>query len=370
LTTAVRVLEVLGRSAGGIARHVAQVVDSLDGSDGLAIDIAAPPDLPVSFPKDPILLEIPDGIRGHRRTARDLAGLVTQGGYDVIHAHGLRAAIDAGMAARKTGARVISTVHNLVRSDVAGPAKALLQRPAEPLAVRASERVLAVSEEIAGHLRRVASRHAERIEVLHLGIGQPPEPVRSRTDVRTSLGVGADEPLIVTVARLSPQKALEVLLNALARIPDNSTLVILGEGPLETELKAHARELGIDRRVRFLGFRDDVVDLIAAADVFALSSTWEGVPLAAQEAISLGVPVVSTDVGGMSELITDGTSGHLVPRGDDIALAAALTAVIGDPERARLMAGTAQADLHRNFSTAHMLIRLTQLYRSDADAQS
>jgi glycosyltransferase involved in cell wall biosynthesis len=116
--------------------------------------------------------------------------------------------------------------------------------------------------------------------------------------------------------------------------------------------------------VSFLGFRPDVADHIAAADAFSLSSLWEGVPLAAQEAILLGTPVVGTDVGGMRELISNKVSGRLVPPGDPVALAAALDEVLSSPERAAAYARAARDGLHERFSTDAMLERLREAYAS------
>lgn len=357
-----RVLQVLGRSAGGIARHVAQITEALDG-DGMTVDVACPRDLPVAMPKPTRTVNIPDGpLWGHGRAVRTIAGLVEEGAYDVVHAHGLRAGIDASLAARRAGRRAVVTVHNLVHPDIAGVLKAPVYRRAEPLVVKLSDRTLAVSAEIARRLAAATPDHKDRIEVLHLGIGPPPQVSRSRDEIRRDLGLSAEHKLIVTVARLAPQKALHTMLDALARLPAGVHLAIAGEGPLEQRLRARAAELDLQERVTWLGFVADVADHIAAADVFCLSSIWEGVPLAAQEAILLGVPVVSTAVGGMEELISDGLSGRLVARGDPAALAEAIDEVLADRQRAARMAQQARADLQVGFSTEAMLARLEQLY--------
>lgn len=355
-----RVLQVLGRSAGGIARHVAQVVEALDARDGLVVDVACPPDLPIKMPKRPIDLRIPDGIFGHARAIRALRSVVANGRYDVVHAHGLRAGIDSALAARGK-ATVITTVHNLVRSEIAGK-RAVVDRLAEPLVVRLSDRTLSVSEEIAQRLRGALRSRADRVEVLYLGIGSAPEVRMSRDEVREALGLDRHQHLAVAVARLAPQKALPVLFDAIARTTQDVTLVVLGEGPLSSELRALVARRGLDDRIRFLGFRRDVADIVAAADVFCLSSVWEGVPLAAQEAILLGTPIVSTDVGGMSELISDRRSGRLVPTGDAAALATAIDEVCASPDIRRSYIAQAQADLAEGFSTDKMLERLRVLY--------
>jgi glycosyltransferase involved in cell wall biosynthesis len=178
--------------------------------------------------------------------------------------------------------------------------------------------------------------------------------------------VAEDDLLVVTVARLARQKALDVLLDAVALLP-GVKLAIVGDGPLRTELEQHAATIGVAERVRFVGRKEEVGDYIAAADVFALSSSWEARALAAQEAILLKVPVVTTDVGGMSEIVTDGVSGRLVPAGDPAAFARALADVLGDRDKARRWGEAAAHQLDAGFSTEAMLKRLSDEYRKDGD---
>lgn len=358
-----RVLQVLGRSAGGIARHVSQLVGELHGVDGFSIDVAGPPDLPIEIPRLRHEVLIPDGpVRGHRAAMRRLREVIERGGYDVVHAHGLRAGVDAGRAARRAARPALLTVHNVVHPAVAGRLRWRVYALAEILAVRSSDTVFAVSEEIATRLRRRVPRRAADIEVLYLGVGDPPSVARRRAEVRADLSLGPDQKLVVTVARLAPQKSLPVMLRALQRVPPHH-LAVLGEGPHGAELRSLAGRLGLSDRVSFLGFRDDVHDYMAAADVFCLSSVWEGVPLAAQEAILLGVPIVATAVGGLPELVEDGVSGRLVPPSDPEALASALSDVLGSPAAAQTYAHAAREGLRARFSTAAMLERLRAAYR-------
>ena len=358
----VRVLQVLGRSAGGIARHVSQVTAALD-ADGFDIEIAGPRDLPIAMPKDVIDLDIPSGLFGHRRAVSALNRIVKAGAYDVVHAHGIRAGIDAGRACRHLNASVVTTIHNLIHPEVSGRIKAAAYKPAERIAVRVSDRVLAVSRDIADALLQ-ASGHAtemsSKVEVLYLGIGDPPPVTRSAAEIRSELD--ATGPLIVSAARLSAQKALHVLIEALAQMTPDVTAVVVGQGPLEDELRAQAERAGVNDRVHFPGWTNDAASYIAAGDVFVLSSVWEGIPLAAQEAILLGTTVVATNVGGMSELISDGVSGRLVPSGDATSLAGALEQVLEDENLARTYAERARDDLSRTFSTEAMLARLKDIY--------
>ena len=357
--TATRVLQVLGFSAGGIARHVGQLVAALDGREGLSVDVAGPSGLPIPMPKSLLPVNIPTGPVGHRRATARLREVMAD--YDVVHSHGLRAGIDAGRAARSAGRRSIVTVHNLVRPEVAGRAKAAAYKLAEPLVVRNNDRTFAVSEEIASALRKGAGRYGTRIEVLYLGIGETPRVARGPDDVRRELGIAPNARLIATASRLQPQKRVDVLLRALALLPETA-LAVLGQGPDEDALRSLARDLGVEPRTHWLGFRDDVADVIAAADVFCLSSVWEGIPLAVQEAILLGTPVVATAVGGMPEIIRDRVSGRLVPSGDPAALAAALEEVLSDEAKGLSYAAAATEDLQVRFSTERMLERLIREY--------
>ena len=340
---------------------MAQIVSRLDGLDGMVIDVCAPPDLGVPMPKEAIAIDIPDGMsRGHLSTIRNLKELIRTGGYTVVHAHGLRAGLDASLAARSTRARPVVTLHNLIRPETSGRVGSVLFRRAETAVMMLARKVFAVSREMADSLRshRVGR---DKVEVMYIGIAAP-EVTRSRTDVRNEIGVGDSTPFVVTVARLARQKSLDVLLDAVGKLPDVN-LAIVGDGPLRGELEAHRARLGITDRVHLLGHKEGVGDYVAAADCFALSSSWEARSLAAQEAVLLRVPLVTTDVGGMSEIVTDGVSGRLTPAGDADALGAAIREVLDDPGAAREMADKAWHELTESFSTDDMLARLVAEYR-------
>ena len=354
----VRVLEVMPRATGGIARHVAQIIDGLNARDGLTVELAAPA-LDVDVPKPAHHVDLPDGpVRGHRRAIGQVRSLLVDERYDVVHAHGLRAGIDAGVAARRAGVPCVVTIHNVILEDTVGLLRAALYRRSEALAVRLADRVLAVSQEIAARL----PGDPDKIEVLYAGIGDAPQITRPAAEVRTELDA-TDRPLVVTAARLAPQKALHVMLRAMARL-DDSVLAVAGSGPHELELKALARSLGIQSRVRWLGHRTDVPDLIAAADVFCLSSVWEAVALAVQEAVLLGTPVVATAVGGIPELITDGVSGRLVPSDDHCALADALRATLDSPADRETFVKNARGAHDIRFSSGKLLDRLQEIYEA------
>jgi glycosyltransferase involved in cell wall biosynthesis len=357
-----KVLEVLGRSTGGVGKHVAEVVNALDGNSGLTLNIAAPADLLAPMPKDIVSAPIPDGLRGHPRAVRALRRLLDEGAYDLVHAHGLRAGMDAGLACRWASVPVLVTLHNLIVPEVAGGLRASLYRHIEPLVIRLSSRTFVPSRGMAERLADRSPRLAPKVEVLYAGVAEVTAPVRSRTEVRAELGLEEDQRLVVTVARLHPQKALDVMVGAMALMGGPHVLAIVGNGPSESELRLLCEELGVSDRVRFLGWRADATDLVAAADVFCLSSVWEAVPLAAQEAVLLGTAVVATRVGGIDELIIDGDSGRLVPKSDAASLARALQDVLASDVERKRFADRARADYPVRFTRDHIVGRLLRTY--------
>jgi glycosyltransferase involved in cell wall biosynthesis len=148
--------------------------------------------------------------------------------------------------------------------------------------------------------------------------------------------------------RLTAQKALEVALEALARV-DDVTLLIAGEGDRRTALEAKTVELGLGSRVRFLGAvpRERIVELFRAADATILSSSWENFPHTVVESLAAGTPVLATATGGVAEVVRDGENGLLVPSGDPEALAEAIRRYLGDGdlrERLRAAAASSVAD--------------------------
>jgi len=207
----------------------------------------------------------------------------------------------------------------------------------------------------------------EKIVTVRSGVdfSQFERPVRGRAG-RGELGVPADAPLIGFVGRLAEQKAPEVLLNAFAIVKGQAPqahLVYVGEGPLRDELEQRARRMGIEGSVHLLGERKDVPDLLAAMDVFALPSRWEGVGRALTEAMYMKLPVVCTGVNGVPELVENGVTG-LTVRGDDPAdIAEKLLALIRDPARAAALGDAAHNKVKHLMSADAMVRGLIELYQ-------
>jgi glycosyltransferase involved in cell wall biosynthesis len=341
-----RIVEVLATSAGGVGTHVRSLIPVLQNA-GASVGVSGAPATEELFAFGAAGAEFtPAGISAGLAPAADARAVLqlrrALAGADLVHAHGLRAGLVAAAARRAAGlgsVPLVLTLHNALLED-GGRLHGLLRR-VEATTIRAADLVLAVSGDLAANARQAGARDVRVAPVM-----APPLPpaTRTRAEVRAELGLDAGRPLVLAVARLHPQKGYDVLLDALARWGPREPMplvAIAGDGPLHGELAARIRAERLP--VTLLGRRDDVADLLGAADVCVLASRWEGSPLVAQEALRAGTPLVATRAGGMPELLGDGAL--LVPVGDADALADALHDVLTDPDRARRLveAGSAQA---------------------------
>jgi glycosyltransferase involved in cell wall biosynthesis len=192
---------------------------------------------------------------------------------------------------------------------------------------------------------------------------------RSREDVRRELGIDSDVLLIGTAGRLSPVKGQAGLLRAGARILATgkpAKFLIIGDGPLGSQLLSMAEQLHIDRACYFLGPRADVFDLMSAMDIFVLPSLNEGIPMALLEAMTLGTPVVAAAVGGIPEVIQHRVNGLLVSSGDDQGLADACLELAAKPQWAHTLAAQAGRTIAESFSHERNGEALLYAYRGIA----
>jgi len=288
-----------------------------------------------------------------------LSTLLRKRKFDVVHAHSPLSASMARVLVRSAfpSTAFVYTEHN--RWPSYHPATRALNLVTYPL----NQAVLAVSSDVVQSMYPSARRRAE---VLTHGIDL--DRVRAhraeRDAVRAELGVGPDEVLVITVANLRVNKRYPDLLAAARWVVDTGApvrFVAAGQGPLEAEVRAEHARLGLGDRFRLLGYRSDAQRLIAGADLFALASSHEGLPVAVMESFALGVPVVSTAAGGMAQAVHDGVDGLLVPPRDPNALADAIVRALDPTLRARLAAGAAASGAR--YSATFSVARIESIYR-------
>lgn len=320
------VLMVTGVVAGGVGSHVQQLTEGLVAR-GHPVTVACPAVVASRFGfaeagAQVCRVEIgshPAPLRDHRVTAQLRAAM---SGVDVVHAHGVRAGALAAMA-RDHGPPLVVSLHNAAPQ---GRLAAVAYRGLERVVCRSADLVLGVSGDLVARARARGARDVDRAVVPSVRA----HPVTPREQVRAALGLAPAQRLVVAVGRLAPQKGFDRLLEPAvtrALMSRDAVLMIAGQGP-----QAEALQRRIDRTgapVHLLGHRDDVHDLLAAADLAVSAARWEGQPVWLQEALSAGVAIVATDAGGTAELLGD--AGLLVPADDTRALAAALGDVLANP---------------------------------------
>jgi glycosyltransferase involved in cell wall biosynthesis len=224
-----------------------------------------------------------------------------------------------------------------------------LTRWADRLTAGRGEAHLAVSEAVAESMPR-SLRGDTRVVRYGIDAARIRREAPDRASARRALGVADDEVLVGTVANLRATKGYPDLLQAAATVvratgPGRRRVrfVSIGRGPLADELASLHAGLGLGDRFEFLGFRPDAVELMPAFDIFCLPSHHEGLPIALMEALALGLPVLATRVGGVEELVTDGSEAVLVPPRRPDLLAAALLELVRDPNRRAAMAQRSKA---------------------------
>lgn len=311
---------------GGGSDHVASLVDQLGrlgvenrvitSGEGPLADAMAASAIPVDYidlMRSRVDIGVPLALR-RSQLVRDAT---------VVHAHGTRAAFFAHVAQLST---VVYTVHGLSYSQTG-----IIRRPlgllAEWVATGADEVICVARSDLSSlHRRHLAIGRGKHIAN---GVDATVFAPADRLTARRALGLDAHAPVVGTVSRLVPQKGVDILIRAIEEL-EGVTLLIVGDGPLRSELEGMAGRL--DGRVRFLGSRDDVAAILPALDVFALSSRWEGEPMALLQAMACAVPCVATATRGARELLGNG-SGALVGIDDSAALTEAIQRLLLDSDR-------------------------------------
>jgi glycosyltransferase involved in cell wall biosynthesis len=250
---------------------------------------------------------------------------------------------------------IVATAHLV--NDIA-PLRGRITRR---LAAACTGRYIAVSKGVARRLRERCSIPEEKIRLVYNGIDAERRPRHGTAGLRAQLAGHPDRPIVLTVARLDPQKGHRYLLAAATEVPE-AVFALVGEGGERVALENQARTLGVAERVRFLGHRDDVPELLAACDLFVLPSLYEGLPLSVLEAMAAAKPVVATAIDGTTEAVVHEVTGILVPPADPGRLADAIRGLLTDVPLATGMGQHGRTRVSREFSLRAMIDGVTRVY--------
>ena len=304
-------------------------------------------------------------LRALRRLAREFRTFRPH----IVHTHAAKAGTLGRIAARMAGVPVtVHTFHGHVLRGYFRPAVAATFRAVERALARRTTLIVALSPGQREELLAMKIARPERVSVVPLGLELDPllEAQARRGALRGRLRLSPETKLVGIVARLVPIKDHGTFLAAAARVAlaDPAVhFVVAGDGPLRAGLEAAGRAAGLNGRMHFLGWWEDLPALYADLDVVALTSRNEGTPVCLLEAMAAAVPVVATAVGGVPDVVRHGETGLLVPPGDPAAVAAALASLLADPERRSVLGLAGRRAAYPAYDAKTLIARVDGIYR-------
>ena len=301
------------------------------------------------------------------RVLRALREIVLQHNINLIHGHDYKSDLFAAMLRWWMGRQhfaLVSTAHAWVMLGLRGE----LYRRLDLALMRRFDHLIAVSHATKNEMV-AAGLPPDLISVIHNAIDTDAWSPRYATiGLKEELGLEHANPVIGYVGRIMPEKDLETWLRAAALVAQRyseAQFVLVGEGrdgDTLGQLQRLATELGIAERVHFPGYRTHLLPVYGSFDLFVLSSRREGLPNSILEAMAVGLPVVTTDVAGTSELVLDCQTGYVVPQGDVDRLAHAMVTLVADTQLRQRMGQAGRERIEREFSFTHRLQRIEKLY--------
>jgi glycosyltransferase involved in cell wall biosynthesis len=289
---------------------------------------------------------------------------------DLVHTHTAKAGLLGRLAAILGGRPrpvIVHTFHGHVLEGYFGRVQTGFYRLLERLLGRASDALIGVSSATVDDLVRLGVGPRSKFRVIPIGLDlarftEPPNGARAR--FRAEVGASDDDVVVTFVGRLVPIKRVDLALQSFAHARSQGApvrLAIVGDGQLRDELEAIARNLAVADAAIFLGYREDMVEVTAGADIALLTSANEGTPVSLIEAGAAGRPAVSTGVGGVADVVTSET-GIVVAPGDDRALGAAISELATDGERRQAMGTRAREHVLGRFSVTRLVADVDALY--------
>ncbi|RJQ69644.1 MAG: glycosyltransferase family 1 protein [Desulfobacteraceae bacterium] len=293
------------------------------------------------------------------RCIRLLMTHLQAGKYDLIHTSGYFADIIGIMAARYLGVKVLATCHGFISND----AKLKFYNNLDIFMLRYATRVIAVSSVI---MNELVGKHVPKRKIVHIQNAVSANPATEpKACVRKELGVAESEILIGYCGRLSPEKGLRNLMQALILLKQEPIkCLFIGEGPERGFIEKYARDMHIQDKVILLGFQENVEKWMTALDIFVLPSFTEGHPMALLEAMACRVPAICSRVGDIPGIIEDNQSGRLVAPGDVAQLKRAIQEIAADAEVRQRLSGNAGKIIEQRFGLSNWIKKMEDIYDS------
>jgi glycosyltransferase involved in cell wall biosynthesis len=268
----------------------------------------------------------------NKESYRQLLKLVEENNYDFIHCHTPVASAICRWVARKTKTKVIYTAHGFHFFKGAPWKYNLFLKSVERFLAHYTDMLITINNEDYKAAQKFRLRKGGKVKYIP-GIGIDLKNADIKTDKEKKLkelGIPFGKKIVVTVAELIVRKNYPVALEAISKLNDDVYYIICGQGPLEADLKNLAADLKISDRVKFLGYRTDINEILSVADLFLFTTSQEGLPVSVMEAMSMGLPVVTSNVRGNRDLIIDGEGGFICDKSDSTAFADKMEKILSD----------------------------------------
>lgn len=301
---------------------------------------------------------------------KDIRRICKTHDVDVVQCHLSDAEFLGISAGRLAGVRrVVTTVHypDLLPQRKGNDPRNYLRRLTTRLLYRMVDYVIAVSDDVADQLNDLWRLSGSKLRIMTNRIDVQAQKDAAVADgLKKDIGLGERDRMLLSVGRLMPPKGQSHLIGAMAEIAkrfDDVKLALAGDGDLRDRLKKRAADLGLEKRIIFLGSRDDIAQLLKLSDIFVLPSLWEGTSLALLEAMAAAKPIVATDIPGNRAVLKDGVNGLLVPSGDAFALARAIGQLLADPKKAAALGRKAQKEAVDHYDIRTSVAELMALWQ-------
>lgn len=363
-----KLLYVAGDSRfGGGVRRTSSLVRMARGLGWSADVLATNPQVQASLRKDGAGIVALDVIRRPIRPGRDLWGayhlcrFLSRAAYTIVHTSTSKGGFVGRLAARLARVPVIvHTVAGFAFHEESSPLELRLYSMLERMAAHWCDRIVTVSEFHRAWAMRLGIGHADLVKAIPSGIAQQRvAPTRPAEQTRAELGLLSGQLMVLSTGRLVQQKGLEHLIQAAglltSRIGTGIRVLLAGDGMLRDELREQVRRLGVEKQVEFLGFRTDIGDLLAACDIVALPSLWEGLSISVLEAMAAGKPIVTTTIGSNEELLRHGETALLVPPKRPDMLAGAILELASDRGLGKRLGAAAQSVYLERYTDERMV---------------
>jgi glycosyltransferase involved in cell wall biosynthesis len=368
-----KLLHVIGDSCFGGAGRIILRLGQVAKAQGWQVDIlTTDPIFQRAVKQNGLGLVNLDVVRREIHPLWDLAGLARLSNflrrehYGIVHTHTSKGGFVGRLAAWLAGVPVIvHTAHGFAFHEGSPHSARLFYSTLERIASRWCDRLVSVSEFHRHWALELGICGSSKILAIPNGIAALGSPEVSSAELRRQLGIRDSDLLVLSMARLAPDKGIEYLIEAAAillRSERRFQIVIAGDGPMRARLEELTRHLGVADWVTFLGFREDVSDLLAASDLVVLPSLREGLSIALLEAMAAGKPIIATKIGSHRELASQAEIAHLVSPADAPALCEAILQIAPDADLMSRLGTNARTLFEARYTEERMLGAYKQLY--------